>query len=888
MEQSSPVVHYLKDYQVSDFLIDTVHLHFELNEENTEVKSILAIRRNPAANHPQTPLILEGEELSLQAIKLDGVSLTSDQYQVEDQRLIIHHPPEKFILETAVIIKPDQNTELSGLYKSSGNFCSHCESQGFRRITYYLDRPDIMARFITTISADKNRYPILLSNGNLIEEKQLPEGRHWVHWEDPSLKPAYLFALVAGDFDVLADSFVTMSGKRVSLRLYLEKGYGDQGGFAMEALKRSMKWDEERFGREYDLNDYMVVAVSDFTMGAMENKGLNIFNTKYILAKPDTATDNDYVNVLKVVGHEYFHNWSGNRITCRDWFQITLKEGLTVFREQLFSEDQTHPGIVRIDEVNLIRNQQFLEDSGPNAHPIRPESYIEVNNFYTMTVYHKGSEVIRMIYTMLGREGFRKAMDLYFSRYDGQAVTTEDFLQAMMDASGKDLTQFKRWYWQAGTPRLTMSGKYDPTAETFTLTVNQTCPPTPKQPHKEPFHLPLAVGLVNSKGEDMLLQLADEQTASSQTKILDIKQADHTFTFINVKEKPVPSLLRNFSAPVKLAYPYTHEELAHLFKHDSDPLNQWDAGQRLMTALLLAAVNEVKQDEPHLVVPELLQNAFTYLLNSKTINPHLLTRLINLPSELYLSQQIRPVPVTAIHLVSKSFKLHIARAQAELLINHYRALHRPDLEYYFDVDNMGYRSFKNMCLIYLVASGHTDYAELAYQQFKHSNNMTDTMGALAALNDSASAHRAQALQEFYDRWQHERLLINKWLLLQSTSSLGETPQTVQALLHHPAFSLKNPNNVYALIGGFANNLVHFHAQDGSGYEWLTEQVIAIDSYNAQLSARIVEPLTYWYRFDDHRQSLMLKSLNHIMQQKSISKNVYELVKNSLEYQSESE
>lgn len=883
MDKVSAVSHYLTDYQVSNFLIDQVHLHFDLNEDETIVKSVLSISHNPSAQDHESPLILDGEQLMLLAVKIDGKTLSQDQYQVEAQRLIIHQPPEKFILETEVMIKPQENTELSGLYKSSGNFCSHCESQGFRRITYYLDRPDIMARFTTTISANKAQYPILLANGNLIESRELPSGRHWVHWEDPSLKPCYLFALVAGDFDVLADQFVTMSGKTVALRLYLEKGYKDQGDFALEALKRAMKWDEQRFGREYDLNDYMIVAVSDFTMGAMENKGLNIFNTKYILAKEDTATDQDYINVLKVVGHEYFHNWSGNRITCRDWFQITLKEGLTVFREQLFSEDETHSGTVRIDEVNIIKNQQFLEDSGPNAHPIRPESYIEVNNFYTMTVYHKGSEVIRMVYTMLGREGFRKAMDLYFSRYDGQAVTTEDFLQAMADASQKDLSQFKRWYWQAGTPELKIHGNYDAAAKTFQLTVEQSCLPTSKQSQKQPFHLPLAVGLVNAEGSDMPVQMQDEhQAQKTGTKILEIKQPQEVFTFINVTEKPVPSLLRNFSAPVKLHYPYTLEELAHLYKHDSDPVNQWSFGQQLMTRLLLDAVNQIEQGKDSVPVADLLTDAMDYLLNAKHIDDHLLTRLITLPSELYLSQQVRPVPVTAIHLVSQAFKLQLARSHLDALERRYHQLHQPGVKYHFEIDMMGQRSLKNNCLIYLVASGYSEYADLAYEQFKQSQHMTDMMAALVALNNSASFHREQALAEFYERWQNERLLVNKWLLLQSGSALGSTPQTVRELLQHPAFSLKNPNNVYALIGGFANNLIHFHTEDGSGYDWVTNQVIAVDSYNPQLSARIVEPLTYWYRFDDKRQALMMDQLNKVIRTPKISNNVYELVKNSLE------
>ena len=882
MDQSQPCVHYLKDYRVSDFLIESVHLHFDLDEEDTIVKSILAIKRNPLAQNPSPNLQLDGENLQLREVKLDGHSLSQSQFKVSPLQLEVFNVPESFILETEVLIKPPENTQLMGLYKSSGNFCSHCESRGFRRITYYLDRPDIMSHFITTISADKDKYPMLLSNGNLLERKELANGRHWVHWEDPSLKPSYLFALVAGDFDLLEDQFVTFTGKTVALRVYVEKGFGDQGSFALEALKLAMKWDEVAFGREYDLDIYMIVAVSDFTMGAMENKGLNVFNTKYILAKPETATDFDYLNVVRVIGHEYFHNWSGNRITCRDWFQITLKEGLTVLREQLFMYDQTNPALSRLDEVNLIRNHQFLEDNGPNAHPIRPDNYIEVNNFYTVTVYHKGAEVIGMIRTLLGKEGFRKAMDLYFSRYDGQAVTTEDFLQAMSDASGRDLSQFKRWYSQAGTPKLEVTSHYDEKAKRYELTIKQSCDPTPNQPVKQPFHIPFAVGLIDSQGNELNLQLENsENKTEATTCILEIKEPQETFRFVNIAEKPIPSLLREFSAPVKLHYDYTDHELAQLFKHDKDFFSRWDAGQELMTRLLMKAVVQVEEGQT-VELDELLKEAFLFVLKSKDLDFHLGTRLLSLPTELYLSQQKTPAPVIAIHQARDAFKEALGKKLQEPFLLHYQNLHQKGEEYVFNLDLIGKRGFKNSCLFYLVNSKIETYAELAYQQFKLAKHMTDKMGALVALNDSASPLRAQALEEFYRQSETQPLLINKWLSLEASSSLDSTLFRVKELLSHPAFSIKNPNNVYALIVVFSQNMANFHRADGLGYEFVCDQVLTVDHYNSQVSARLVQPLTYWSRFDLHRQQLMKGQLERILKTDHISSDVFELVSKSLE------
>lgn len=870
-------VHYLKEYLPPDFLIQSIHIHFDLQEKDTVVTAVLKIQRNPLSKDAKAPLILDGEALTLKKISIDGSALVANEFQVDEHSLKIFTPPDDFILETEVIIQPQDNTRLSGLYKSRSNFCTQCEAHGFRRITYYLDRPDVMARFITTITADKERYPILLSNGNLIEQKDLAHNRHWVHWEDPSLKPAYLFALVAGDFDLLEDQFITQSGRPIALKMYVEKGFGDQASFAVTALKHAMRWDEETFGREYDLDIYMIVAVSDFNMGAMENKGLNIFNTKYILARPDTATDADYAAIESVIGHEYFHNWSGNRITCRDWFQITLKEGLTVLRQQLFDAAMTSPAVARIDEVNALRIRQFPEDDGPNAHPVRPESYIEVNNFYTATVYYKGAEVIRMMRTFLGPEMFRKAMDLYFSRHDGQAVTTEDFVQAMADVSHKDFTQFLRWYKQSGTPVLDIRSDYDSAKKTFTLQVKQSCPPTPGQPNKEPFDLPLAMGLIDQQGKELPLQLENQTEVTQGTVVLEISQPQHKFSFINISEKPIPSLLRNFSAPVKLNYQYSLDELALLVKFDRDVVARWEAAQRLASNILLGAIKTSNED---FTLPALWIDTFENLLNAKDLDHHLLARLLVLPAESYLAQQMTPVNVEGICNTRVRAKQQIGQELKEKLLKIYHHL-QSHKEFVYNTQEMGKRSVKNLCLNYLVAQGSEEYAELAFEQFKATDNMTDAMGALWALNDYPEEIRSHALELFYHRWQNQPLVINKWLNLQATSQLPDTLEKVQGLMQHPAFSIANPNNVYNLIGGFAGNMRYFHAIDGSGYHLIADCVLKIDPNNPQVAARVVEPLTRWQKFDEKRQALMKQELQHIKAAGSLSKDVYELVTKSL-------
>lgn len=868
-----PKTIYLKDYRPADFSVEDVHLNFDLRENETIVKGILKLRRNPMADK-NAPLVLDGEEMTLKQVSIDGKLLSAGQYHVDAHSLTIPQVPDQFLLETEVIIHPEKNTHLSGLYQSRGNYCTQCESHGFRYITYYLDRPDVLSKFTTTITADKKRYPVLLSNGNLIEDKTLENGRHWVRWEDPFKKPSYLFALVAGDFDLLEDTFTTMSGREIKLYLYLEKGFKDQGHHALEALKKAMRWDEETFGREYDLDIYMIFAVSDFNMGAMENKGLNIFNTKYILANEKTATDVDYFGIESVIGHEYFHNWSGNRVTCRDWFQITLKEGLTVFREQLFGESLLSPGVSRIQNVNFLRSMQFAEDAGPMAHPIRPRSYIEINNFYTTTVYRKGSEVIRMVQTLLGKTAFRKAMDLYFSRFDGQAVTTEDFIQAMQEGSGFDLTQFRRWYDQVGTPRLDVTGDYNEGKKTFTLTVKQT------SASAEPLLMPLAMGLIGSKTHhEMMTQLATEKNALSGTRVLQIKKPVESFEFVNVTEKPIPSLLRHFSAPVVLHYPYTDDELLQLFQHDTDYFARWEAGQELMKRLIFKLVSAVQKHQPMQMDHRLIE-AFQHILSHAKGEWDYVAMLLTLPNISYLMLSMDVIDVDALHQAHEFVKKSLAKALVGEFAKGYTQ--HPASQYQYSREEAAKRTFKNRCLAYLVDSGEAQYRQLAYQQFIKSNNMTDTMGALQALMNVDCEERTKALAQFYEQFKDQPLVVNKWFMLQAGSTLPSTVDNVKHLMQHPAFNIKNPNNVYALVRAFGENPVAFHDKSGAGYRFIADQILALNAINPQVAAVLMQPLSRWKKINKAQQKYMLEELHRIQQAPKLSKDVYEIVTKSLE------
>jgi len=883
MNQHTPETIYLKDYRPTPYVIDKVALHFNLGEEQTVVTSTMQLHRR---DKDTAPLHLNGQELELLGIKLDGGELAEDSYEVEAESLTINmNMPERFELEIRTAIKPQLNTSLQGLYKSSGNFCTQCEAEGFRKITYFYDRPDAMTLFTTTIEADKENYPVLLSNGNPVERGELDDGRHWVKWHDPFKKPSYLFALVAGRLECIEDSFTTMSGREVKLQIYVQSHNVDKCDHAMASLKRAMKWDEQVFGRKYDLDIYMIVAVDDFNMGAMENKGLNVFNSKYVLARVDTATDMDFINIESVIGHEYFHNWSGNRVTCRDWFQLSLKEGFTVFRDQQFTADMFSATVKRIDDVNRLRSYQFVEDAGPMAHPVRPESYVEINNFYTLTVYEKGAEVVRMIYNLLGRETFRKGTDLYFERHDGQAVTTDDFVRAMEDASGIDLGQFRRWYSQAGTPLLECESEFDVDAKTFTLTVKQSCPPSPGQESKEPYHIPLAIGLLGPEGRPLSLKLNGAGDLGTDT-VLELKQPEERFVFTDVEQKPVPSLLRHFSAPVKLSYDYSIEELAFLMAHDSDEFNRWDAGQRLGLKLVLQLVEQHQRGEA-LDTGKLADTyqpysaAFKTLLEERGGDLNFRAAALQLPSENYIGESMAVIDPVAIFEARWALRRALAGEHQALLWQVY-SRNAEDGEYSIDAQAIGKRALKNSCLAYLATLADDQVIHAAQAQASAADNMTDVMAAMRNLMDLDCPERLVASKRFYDKWQGDPLVVDKWLTLQAVSRLPDTLDHVKALMQHEAFSIKNPNKVRALIGGFVSgNAYRFHQATGEGYAFLADQVAALDELNPQVAARLVAPLIRWRRYDESRQGLMKQQLQRLIDLPELSKDVYEVVSKGL-------
>jgi aminopeptidase N len=852
------------------------------------------------------PFVLNGKDLLLKAVKLDGRLLTSNDYKLDAEMLALLPVPDQFTLELETELNPAANTELSGLYLSSGNFCTQCEAEGFRRITYYPDRPDVMARFFTTIIADKAKYPVLLSNGNPIDSGDLPDNRHFAKWHDPFPKPAYLFALVAGNLARIGDSFTTLSGRTVDLSIYVQSHNTDRCAHAMESLKLAMKWDEETYGREYDLDAFMIVAVDDFNMGAMENKGLNVFNSKYVLAKPETATDNDYQGIMGVVGHEYFHNWSGDRVTCRDWFQLSLKEGFTVFRDQQFMEDMTSRGVKRISDVSILRTHQFREDAGPMAHPVRPESYMEINNFYTLTVYNKGAEVIRMMRTILGPAGFRKGTDLYFSRHDGQAVTTDDFVKAMEDATGADLSRFRLWYSQAGTPGLHVERAYDATSKKYTLTIKQTCPPTPGQPEKKPFHIPVEIGLIGRDGKDMLQtslphpppnlplegggaskfppfqgegQGGDGSTGETGTIILELKKSEETFVFTGVPHEPVPSILRGFSAPVKVKLELTDDERLFLMANDSDEFNRWDAGQQLAVKLLLDLVKDYQEDRP-LLLDNMFIDAFGKILESDMTDKAFQAFALMLPAETYLADFMPVIDPEAVHEARKFVQQVLAAGLKPVFLRVYHANEAAG-PYRIDRESVGKRSLRNTCLAYLAELEDPEVRELCVRQFRTGGNMTDVMAALANLANSECAEREQALASFYATWKDDPLVLDKWLSIQAASRLPNTLDTVKALTSHPAFNIKNPNKVRALIGAFSSNPLRFHDASGAGYGFLADHVVIIDAMNPQIAARLVSAFTMWKRYDEKRKALMKAQLERILNAPKLSRDVHEIVTKSL-------
>lgn len=871
---------YRKDYAAPGYLIDTVELRFELGEESTLVYSRLAMRANYDPAGGGRPLVLDGHRFALKRLSLDGEELPPGRYTAESERLIIPQVPPAFTLEVETELRPQDNTFLEGLYRSAGMFCTQCEAEGFRAITYYLDRPDVMAVFTTTIVADRERYPVLLANGNPVERGELPGGRHFATWHDPFKKPCYLFALVAGDLVCIEDRFTTRSGRAVALRIYVQDKNREKCGHALRSLQRAMRWDEEKFGREYDLDIYMIVAVDDFNMGAMENKGLNVFNSRYVLASPATATDDDFQAIEEVVGHEYFHNWTGNRITCRDWFQLSLKEGLTIFRDQEFAAEMQSRGVKRIADVRYLRTVQFAEDAGPMAHPVRPDSYMEINNFYTATVYNKGAEVIRMLRTLLGPEQFRKGMDLYFERHDGKATTVDDFVQAMADAGGRDLSQFRLWYSQAGTPQLEATGEFDPLAGTYTLTVRQSTPPTPGQPDKAPLHIPLALGLLDREGNDLPLTLAGETPPGPNTRILELREKMETFRFTSLAAAPVPAPLRGFSAPVRLSSPYRRDELVLLMAAEKDPFCRWEAGQTLAAQVLLALVADWQEGRPLRLDPG-FSAAFRAVLTSDEGDRAFLAEALTLPTEAYLAELMTVADPDAIHAARQFVRRTLAGDLREEFLA-VRALNRSSVPYAVDDGRGGERRLANLCLAYLVTLEEPEVIALALDQYREADNMTDAMGALAPLASCACPERREALAAFYGRWQDDRQVVDKWFTLQATSSLPGTIAEVTALLAHPAFELANPNRFRALVGAFSQgNQVRFHAADGSGYRFLADQLVRLIPVNPQVAARLLAPLTRWRRFGEARQLLMRGELERIRALPALPRDVYEVVEKSL-------
>jgi aminopeptidase N len=879
MRDAQPKTIYLKDYQVPLFLIDKTDLHFSLDEDVSQVRSVLLIRRNPESTDSSADLVLHGEGLALKSLSIDGVDLKESAYQISAETLSIYSAPDQFELQCTVEIKPQENTSLEGLYKSNTMFCTQCEAEGFRKITYYLDRPDVMSVFTTTVVADKNRYPVLLSNGNNVESGDFEDGRHWVKWDDPFKKPAYLFALVAGDLQFTEDHFKTQSGSDVTLRIFVEPKDLDKCEHAMTSLINSMRWDEEVYGREYDLNIFNIVAVDDFNMGAMENKSLNIFNTSCVLAKPETTTDAGFQRVEGVVAHEYFHNWSGNRVTCRDWFQLSLKEGFTVFRDAEFSSDMGSRTVKRVEDVALLRTVQFAEDGGPMAHPVRPESFMEISNFYTVTIYEKGAEVVRMIANLLGPQDFRKGSDLYFERHDGQAVTCEDFVKAMEVASGKNLTQFRRWYSQSGTPKVTVAADYDQAKKTYTLKIDQSCASMPGQEQKQPFHIPLAMALLSEKGA-IPLRL-DSSSEESKELVLNITEPSQKFVFENITEKPVPSLLRGFSAPVKLTFDYSRDELMFLMSHDSDGFIRWDAAQQLGVQVLNDMVHAYQAGND-MRVDERLVAAFRTILLDESLDKAMVALMLKLPAEAYMAEISEQADVQAIYQARTLTRLTIAQQLEGELWQAYRS-NQSDEAYLPSAEQIAQRSLKNTALSYLMLLETEDARIACKDQFDNGHNMTDVLSAFnGILNSGFGEDKADVLDSFYQQWQQESLVVNQWFMAQAACSVPGTLERVKQLMLHPAFDIKNPNKVRALIGAFCSqNSVNFHQADGAGYQFLADQIIKLNSLNPQVASRLLGPLTKWRKYIPEAQRLMKAELERIMAEPDLSRDVYEVVSKSL-------
>jgi aminopeptidase N len=868
---------YRKDYKPYPWTLEQAVLRFEIEGEHTRVLTSLEFTPNPAAETSDR-IELNGECMELISVSLNGRRLTEDEYRLSDESLLIKGVKGACSLDLEVHIRPQENTALEGLYPSGDFLLTQCEAEGFRKICYFPDRPDVMTTYDVTIVADKSRYPVLLSNGNAVDSGELENGRHWVRWVDPFAKPSYLFALVAGDLACVEDRFTTRSGREVVLRFMVEHENTDLCGHAMESLIKAMKWDEERFGLEYDLDIYHVVATNDFNMGAMENKSLNIFNSKYVLASPESATDSDYEGIEGVIGHEYFHNWTGNRVTCQDWFQLTLKEGLTVFRDQEFTSDMQSRAVKRIQDVRILRSRQFPEDAGPMSHPIRPDKFHEINNFYTMTVYQKGAEIIRMYHTLLGEEGFQAGMRLYFERHDGAAVTCDDFLAAMADANDVDLGLFSRWYGQSGTPVVKARGKYDPSSRQYTLHLAQSTPPTHDQAEKQVLLIPVLAGLLSGNGRELEMNAADSRGAGATTALLLLDEREKEFVFEDVPEPPVPSLLRDFSAPVRLEFDYSPEQLAVLMAHDSNPFTRWEAGQELAQQAILGNVKR-RADGKDMEMPPVLESAFRALLEDEGADPALLAEAISLPGEDYLAELVDEVDVDGIHAARLFVKARLAARLEGLFQQRYQAL---AMEGPYDKSQQaaGRRSLRNACLSYLMETPAGP--GLAEAQLKASDNMTDTLAALSGLVWNKTASAVPALAKFEQRWKNDALVMDKWFSIQASVPGKDTVRSVQSLMAHTAFSIRNPNKVRSLIGVFTTmNPTGFHAENGEGYRFLADRVIELDGINPQMAARTAGAFNQWTRYDDSRRRLMKAELERIAAEQSLSGDVAEIVRNAL-------
>jgi aminopeptidase N len=870
IQVTEPKIKKRSDYLPPAFLIEHVSLTFDLRAESSTVRCISRVIRN---GQHQLPLVLDGEELELKSVFVNGEAWTD--YQIDSSSLTLDIALAEFELEINTVIYPHLNTSLEGLYFAAGSYCTQCEAEGFRKITYFLDRPDVLATYDVTIRAKKVEFPFLLSNGNKKDSGELDDGRHWVSWSDPFKKPCYLFALVAGDFDLLVDRYTTMTGREVALELFVDKGKLSKGQHALNSLKKAMRWDEEVFGLEYDLDIYMIVAVDFFNMGAMENKGLNVFNSKFVLADPESATDDDFFNIEAVIAHEYFHNWTGNRVTCRDWFQLSLKEGLTVFRDQQFSADMASPLVNRIKNVKVIRENQFAEDASAMAHPIRPDEVIEMNNFYTVTVYDKGAEVIRMMHTLLGAEGFRQGMDLYFERFDGQAVTCDDFVQALQDASGKDLTIFKRWYSQSGTPSVKVTDFYERRTGIYRLNISQVTKATADQKDKMPLHIPLTFSLLDKQGK--ALSLDDK---GSTELVAELKEDNQQFNFFGYTEKPTPSLLHNFSAPVRLEFEYSNEQLAHVLLYSPDDFARWDASQKIYSDCIHQLTNNDQT-----AVNSLVENLLAVLqpiAENQDLPLAFKAEMLSLPSFETLLQQREKVNIDKLYAARKS----LMQTMATAFLPQWRAMYQTTTRqaYLYEQSQVEQRKLNNLSLKYLSLSGEVDIEALISQQFKESNNMTDTLGALAAAQLGELNLFDDLMSQFEQRWQHEPLVLDKWFALHANTPRPDILARLEILAGHAQYSISNPNRVRSLVGSFAYyNVLGFHAIDGSGYAFLADYLIKLNTVNPQIAARLITPLTQWQKVDKKRQALMQHQLMRISDIPHLSKDLFEKISKSLHF-----